>query len=209
MISMKAAILAGTLVAGAAGITAYASGSFCTSETADTAQGTVTQTILTSGGDKSCCADEAGAQKTVAQNAVFKPTAQAATLSGSTCSATAEQTAQTASASCGAKATAKTASLASAGKSCSASEASAKKTMAQNALFTQKTQAATLSGDTCPATAKQTTAATAAASCEAATTVKTASLTSADKSCCAMDGTKKTSSKTTLAGVVPTATATN
>lgn len=144
MISMKAAILVGTIVVGAAGITAYASGTFCTAETTDTAQSTMTQTILTSGGGQSCCADETGAKKTVAQNAVFKPTVQAAALSGGTCPATAKQTADAAPASCGAKAT-----------------------------------------------------------------VQTASLTSAEKSCCAMDGAKKTSSKTTLAGVVPTATSTN
>jgi hypothetical protein len=144
MISMKVAILAGAVVIGAAGITAYASGAFCTAETTETAQSTMTQTILTSGGDKSCCADDAGVKKTVAQNAVFTPTVQAAALSGGTCPATATQTTAAASASCGAKAT-----------------------------------------------------------------VTTASLTSAEKSCCATDGVKKTTSKTTLAGVVPTATATN
>lgn len=144
MISMKAAILAGTIVVGAAGITAYASGAFCTAETAEATQNTVTQTILTSGGDKSCCADDAGTKKTVAQNAVFKPTVQAAALSGGTCTATAKQTAEVKS-----------------------------------------------------------------ASCSATETVKTASLTSTDKSCCATDGVKKTTSKTTLAGVVPTPTSTN
>jgi hypothetical protein len=88
-------------------------------------------------------------------------------------------------------------------QSCCAGEASAQKTVAHNALFTPTVQATALAGGICPAQAKQT------AACGTQTTIETAALTTQDNSCCAAEGVKTTTSKTTLAGVVPTATATN
>lgn len=106
MISFKTALLAGTVALGLAGFTAYASGTFCTTETAQ--KTTPTQTILTSGGDKACCAGETEAKKAVAQNAVFTPTVQTTALSGGTCTA---QTKQVATKACATETPVKTVSL--------------------------------------------------------------------------------------------------
>jgi hypothetical protein len=67
----------------------------------------------------------------------------------------------------------------------------------------------TTKGEACGAKTSATTAsmANAGEACGAKTTM--ASLATDGKSCCATDGVKTTASKTTLAGVIPTATTTN
>lgn len=121
MINVKTAILAGAVVVGLAGFTAYASGTFCTTETA---QAQPAQAVFTSGGDKSCCADDKATATTTAQNAIFTPTVQTAALAGGTCPASAtQQAALTANGeTCGAKAAVTTASLTSNDKSCCATD---------------------------------------------------------------------------------------
>jgi len=197
MISIKTAILAGTVVVGLAGFTAYASGTFCTTETA---QSQPTQAIFTSGGDKSCCADEMGTKASMTQNAVFTPTVQTAALEGGGCPYEAkQQAALTASGqACGDKASATTASMAANGEACSAKASVTTASLASE-------------GEACSATKTSATTASmanAGESCSATTTTM-ASLASDGKSCCATEGVKTTASKTTLAGVVPTATTTN
>jgi hypothetical protein len=192
MISIKTAILAGTVVVGLAGFTAYASGTFCTTETA---QSQPTQAIFTSGGDKSCCADDMGTKASMTQNAVFTPKVQTAALESGSCPYEAKHQAAltTKGEACGAKTSATTASMANAGEACGA-----KTTMASLAT----------DGKSCDATATTASLVTSGEACGAKTTTM-ASLATDGKSCCAPDGVKTTASKTTLAGVIPTATTTN
>lgn len=196
MFNVKTAILAGTLAIGLVGFTAYASGTFCTT---DAVAQQPTQTILTSGGDKSCCADETSAKQTVAQNAVFTPTAKTAALSGGGCPYEA-QAQQTAAAACGSDKTTMTTTSMAEGKSCGADKTTM--TMASMAegksCGTEKTTmttAATSEGKSCGAE-------------KSSATMTMASL-SAGQSCCAEGKTTTTASKTTLAGVVPAAKTAN
>ena len=131
MISIKTAMLTGAVVIGLAGITAYASGTFCTTETAQTQP---TQAIFTSGGaggDNCCAADKATAMAT-AHNATFTPKVQTAALEGGACPYDAkQQAALTAKGeSCGATATA--AALAKSGQSCDATTTATTASLASN-----------------------------------------------------------------------------
>ena len=213
MISIKTAILAGTVVVGLAGFTAYASGTFCTTETA---QSQPTQAIFTSGGDKSCCADEMGTKASMTQNAVFTPTVQTAALDGGACPYEAKQQAALTSNgdACDAKAT--TASMANAGEACgdkmnatTASMVSSGEACSAKASVT--TASLVSNGEACgdKASATMTSLTNEGEACGDKATTTMASLNSTGKSCCATEGVKTTTSKTTLAGVVPTATTTN